>query len=193
MPKTKKKTKEKKEEEGVEIDFGIGKLSFGGIFKGIGDLIDLAAKMEQEGKGEIKREGRVRGLGDRARGVYGFTMRTGLGGKPRVEPFGNVRRTPKGPVIDETREPIVDVFDEKDYVLVVAELPGVDEAKIETKISGQSLIIKATNAERKYEKEVLLPAKVAAQTLKKSYKNGILEIRIKKKVAGGKQKTDTRR
>lgn len=171
---------EKEEEEGVEIDFGIGKLGFGGIFKGIGDLIDLAAKMEQEGKGEIKREGRVRGLGDRARGVYGFTMRTGLGGKPRVEPFGNIKRTSKGPVVDETREPIVDVFDEKDHVLVVVELPGVEEAKIKTQISGESLIIKAANAERKYEKEVLLPAKVDSRTLKQSYKNGILEIKIMK-------------
>ena len=33
-----------KKEEGdkVEIDFGTGRISFGGLFKGLGNLIDLA-------------------------------------------------------------------------------------------------------------------------------------------------------
>jgi len=181
MEKTKKEEAKEKPEEGVEFDFGIGKLGFGGLFQGIGDLIDLASKMEREGKGEVRREGRIGGLGKRARGVYGFTVKTGLGGKSRVEPFGNVKRTAKGPVVDKTREPIVDVFDEKDHILVVAELPGIDEAKIETEISGRSLIIKAANAERRYEKKVLLPLEADSSTLKKSYKNGILEVRVNKK------------
>jgi HSP20 family protein len=45
--------KEKKDEkEGQEFDFDLGKVKFGGIFKGISDLISLADKV----KGYLKRQ-----------------------------------------------------------------------------------------------------------------------------------------
>jgi hypothetical protein len=47
MEKQERKQKEKPEE--VEIDFGVGKIGFGGIFSGLGNLIDLAAKLNEEG------------------------------------------------------------------------------------------------------------------------------------------------
>lgn len=160
---------EKKDE--VEIDFGVGKISFGGLFQGIGSVIDLVSKMEEEGKGGI---GRVKA-------VYGFSVKTGFGGKPVVEPFGNVRKTPKGPVVEEERQPLVDVFDEKDHVLVIIELPGVEEKQINAQVKGDILTLSATSDERKYYKEVILPKGVDAGTLKSKYKNGVLEIRIEKK------------
>jgi len=42
------------------------------------------------------------------------------------------------------------------------------------------LDISAQNKDRKYHKEVLLPAKIKAETLRSSYKNGILKIKMKK-------------
>jgi len=97
-----------------------------------------------------------------------------------VEPFGNVKRTAKGPVVDKTREPIVDVFDEKDHVLVVAEMPGIDEADIKVDLKEDILDISAAKGDRKYHKEVLLPTKVKADTLSSTFKNGILEVKIQK-------------
>ena len=53
---TREKKKEDKENEGLDIDFGIGKLSLGlgGLLKGIGNLVDLAAKLKEAG-GEISK------------------------------------------------------------------------------------------------------------------------------------------
>ncbi len=43
-------TKEKKKDEkGIDIDFGIGKISFGGLFEGIEKLVDLAQKLQESG------------------------------------------------------------------------------------------------------------------------------------------------
>ena len=55
------------------------------------------------------------------KGVYGFTINTAGGGSPKVETFGNIRKTPEGPKVDEEREPITDIFDEKTEIVVIAE------------------------------------------------------------------------
>jgi HSP20 family protein len=172
MPERKKK--ERKE----EVTFDLG---FSGLFRGLGDFIDLLGEMIETGEEEVTRTGefRIKGLGDKARGVYGFSVRTGVGGIPRVERFGNIRTTEEGPVVAEVREPLVDVFDEEQEIVVVAELPGVAEDEVRIEIQDDILSLETTG-ERKYAKEILLPEPVDAATLQKTYKNGILELRLKK-------------
>ena len=183
MPKQKKKRgpEEKKGKE-AGLDFGMGKISFGGlggIFEGIGSFIDAVGKMQE--KGEISETGEIKGLGGKAKGVYGFTMRTLATGESKVERFGHVvKKTPKGPVVEEVREPIVDVFDETDHILIVTELPGIEEEDIETETRDDILNISAEKGERKYKKEVFLPCKVEAEPISSIYKNGILEIKLRK-------------
>ena len=166
----------KEENDKVEIDFGMGKISFGGLFKGLGNLIDLASKLSEEG---VEKRGEIRGLPKGAKGVYGFSIKT-LAGKPVIETFGNVKETTQGPVVEEVREPIVDIFDEEERILVIAELPGVSEGQIKIEIAGDILNLTASNRDKKYAKEILLPSKVKPQPVKSSYKNGILEITLEK-------------
>ena len=184
MDKDKKNPKENHEEPSSDdVDLGFMKFNLGGIFKGLGNLVDLASKLAEEGK-EFKKEGEFTSAskdGKGVKGVYGFSIRTMAGGKPFVETFGNVKKTPKGPVVDEVREPLVDVFDEGSEFLIVSELPGVNEADINLEIRGDILILKAEGKDRKYRKEILLPGAAIPETLKYSYKNGILEIRVQKK------------
>jgi len=178
-----KKEKGKKEKEGLDIDFGMGQFSLGGLFKGLEKLVDLAESLK-EGGGEIKKEGEIdlSHLKEGMKGVFGFSVKTALGGKPvSVEPFGHkIKKTPQGPKVEEEREPITDVFDEKEDVRVYAEMPGVNEKDIKVDLKGDILDISAKSGERKYHKEILLPAKVKADTLRSKYKNGMLEIKVMK-------------
>lgn len=115
---------------------------------------------------------------------YGFRITIGPDGIPRIETFGNRRPVvveegrPKR-VISEEIEPLVDVYEEDDTITVVAEIPGVEKEKIRVRTEGKKLYIEASNG-KKYYKEVELPAEVDPKTSKASYKNGVLEIKLKK-------------
>jgi len=118
------------------------------------------------------------------KGVYGFTIRTMVGPsgerRPIVQPFGNIKRTPKGPVVEETREPIIDIFEEGDIVQIVAELPGVTEQEIHYEIHGDVITL-STSGKRKYYKEILLKSPVEEGSAQASYKNGMFELKLKRK------------
>jgi len=194
-------SKKKKEDGELDIDLGIGKLSLGGLFKGIGKLVDIAADLSaksgsasggKESGGEVSAKGGpVSGwnkegeidlshLKKGMKGVFGFSVKNAIGGKPIVESFGNIKKTPKGPKVEEEREPMTDVFDEKEEVRIYVEMPGINEENIKLDLKGDILDISAQSGDKKYHKEVLLPAKVKAEILSRSYKNGILEVKIKK-------------
>jgi HSP20 family protein len=179
----KDRKKKDKENEGSDIDFGIGKLSLGlgGLLNGIENLIDLAAKLKEAG-GQINREGEVdlSHLKEGMKGVFGFSVKTAVGGEPVVESFGNFKKTPEGPVVEQVREPLTDVFDEEKEIRIYAEMPGVRGQDIKMEIKEDILDISAQTGDRKYHKEILLPAKVKAETMTSSYNNGILEIKVKK-------------
>lgn len=153
----------------------------GGLFKGIEKLVDLAGKLEN-GK-EIRKEGEIdlEHLKKGMKGVYGFTIKSAVGGgKPTVETFGNIRKTPQGPKVEEEREPLTDVFDEKSEIIVIAEMPGIENEDIRIEIKGDIMEFSASGNARKYRREILLPVNVARENMSYKYNNGILEIRIKK-------------
>jgi HSP20 family protein len=181
MGKNKKETEEK---TGFDVDLGAEKLSLGGIFKGISNLIDLAAKLQREGKSEISHSGEIKGLGSKgAKAVYGFSIKLGglAGESPQVETFGNIKKDKKGaPVVEEVREPLVDVFDEANKITIIAEIPGVEEEKIKIEIKDDILELKAEDSDKKYHKEILLPSKVREESVRSTYKNGVLKITLTK-------------
>lgn len=168
--------KKKKPEAEVSFDLGLG-----GLFKGLGDFLDVLSDVVESGEEQVSRTGefKVKGLGEKGRGVYGFSIHTGIGGIPRVERFGNIRTSKEGAEVADMREPLVDVFDEGEEIVIVAELPGVGEDEINIDVHDDVLSIETTG-ERKYFKEILLSAPVDAGSLRKAHKNGILELRMKK-------------
>ena len=166
----------KKGKSKEKADFGFG---FGGILKEFGSFLDILSEMAEKGEREIKREGEIGSKEKGFRAVYGFSVRIGGEGRPLVEHFGNIREDKEqGPVVNEVREPIVDVFDEGDHLVVVAELPGVDEKDIKYELKDDILIISAETGEKKYCKETLLPTSVNKENISSSYRNGIFEIKL---------------
>jgi HSP20 family protein len=92
--------------------------------------------------------------------------------------------------------PEVDIIDEKDHLLVRADLPGMKQEEISVEVADNTLTIKG---ERKHESETkegttyraersygsflrsfTLPAGVDAAKVAATYKNGVLEIRVPK-------------
>ncbi|MBI4530714.1 MAG: Hsp20/alpha crystallin family protein [Candidatus Latescibacteria bacterium] len=165
-------------QKGKKVSGGEG---LGGLFKGIGNVIDLLSELAEKGE-EIRQMKEFTGTGalKDLKGIYGFSVKVGLGGEPTVQSFGNIRETEKGPVVEEVREPLVDLFDEEKTLQIVAEMPGVEEKDVIVEIKDDILTITAETGKKKYSKEVLLPVKVRPTSLSKSYRNGILEITLQK-------------
>jgi len=119
--------------------------------------------------------------------VQGFSVKIGPCGKPQVKTFGDLkvgipRRPWQLPVdLKEEREPLVDVIEGDADVKVVVEVPGVERKAIKLNATEMSLTIDVVNTERRYHKELELPAEVEPKNAKSSYRNGILEVTLVKK------------
>lgn len=158
--------------------------ALGGILKGLGGLVEKLGELAEAG-GELSKSGEIHGLGpDRAaKGVYGFTVKVGLGGEGvKVEPFGNIRRDEESgrSVVQEVTEPAADVFEESDHTLVVAEMPGIGAEDVRLEVTDDLLTITAERGKKKYRKEVLLPGSFPREKMQVSCTNGVLEIRCVK-------------
>ena len=85
---------------------------------------------------------------------------------------------PEGPPPAPKERP-ADIFDEKDHLKIIAEIPGVDENDIKCDLQNDTLTISVDISDHKYHQELKLPCEPKGE-LEKSYKNGILEIKIRK-------------
>lgn len=158
-----------------------------GMLGALGGLIDQLGKLSEEAQkadGTTTRSGEFNLCQDkRVSGVYGFTIRSGLGERePKVEPFGNLRKDAQTGhvVVQEIREPMTDLFDEPTHVLVVAEVPGIETEDVQLEIHDDILTLAAERGEKKYRKEMLLPASFTREQMSFSCRGGILEIRLNK-------------
>jgi HSP20 family protein len=129
--------------------------------------------------------------------IYGFSLKMGPDGKPKIQEFGNTRFRPglkakelAGEPQVTAREPVTDVIAGKNEISVTFEMPGIERDAIELEVSDARVIIEAKTEERTYKKEVDLPEKVDSEKAKATYHNGVLEVVIpaaKKKEPKGKR------
>jgi HSP20 family protein len=155
---------------------------FGGFLSGLTGLVEKLNKLAETGT-ELRRTGEMHGAGKGVKGIYGFTVKVGLGDEaPRIEPFGNIRTDKKTghAVVEEIREPVVDLFEEKDHLLIVAEMPGISAADVQLEVKDDVLTIAAAKGDKKYRKEVLLPGNYPKGKMRLSCNNGVVEIKCVK-------------
>ncbi|MGB9960514.1 MAG: Hsp20/alpha crystallin family protein [Candidatus Bathyarchaeales archaeon] len=99
-------------------------------------------------------------------------------GRPHPYMYRNSKSLKK--TVWKEPEPLLDIFQEKDNVVVVAELKGFKRENIKAHAEKQRLILSAKAQERKYYKSLNLPKGVIPESMRITYKNGVLEIRLKK-------------
>jgi len=121
---------------------------------------------------------------------YGYTMTVGPDGRPVVKEYGNVK--PGLVPTSDTREPLVDtlVDDKEKLVRLIVEMPGVEKKDVKIVVDGKIVNIDAEHGDKKYHVKVPIEQKVDENSVKASYKNGILEI-IFKQLAEEKPKGKT--
>lgn len=119
--------------------------------------------------------------------VYGFTMRVGPDGTPRIQPFGNAQTAPPGAAQVETsgltREPLSDVLDTDTEVSITVELPGVEKQDVNLHVTEDAVTVRVDKG-RKYHKRIELPAKVVPSSAKATFKNGVLDLVVRRKAEG---------
>ena len=150
-------------------------------------LEELRKKLKQAGGKEVMgneewRSGGVSIGGHfRTRGILGDAeYHIGTTARPRPRPERKPQRAPEPP--PEAVEPAVDVFDEPEEVLIVAEVPGVGLEDLELKMTDDVLTLSTKpTVRRNYKKDIKLGVEVDRESLRATCRNGILEIRLRKK------------
>ncbi|MGA2670753.1 MAG: Hsp20/alpha crystallin family protein [Dehalococcoidia bacterium] len=108
-----------------------------------------------------------------------------VGARRSIIPPGTnlkVSRTTLGkesPVPVPQRDVITDMFDEGNNLVIIAELPGVNEKDIEIEVKGDRLVLFARSQGRQYHKDIALPCPVKEKP-SLTCKNGILKISLEK-------------
>jgi HSP20 family protein len=111
--------------------------------------------------------------------VWGYSFRVGPDGQPEFRQFGDTNALQ--PWREETgREPMTDVMDRGDSVSVTVELPGVGKNDIDLRTTSDRLTIRVDTPERQYHKEIDLHTTVDPKSVRATYKNGVLDIRLGK-------------
>ena len=172
-----KKEPGREEEESIAggILKGIGKMipGLGGLFKGLEKspaFKERLKKIDEEVERKLKEaplkkteEGKVKIKGK-------FEARHLAPDKPSM-------RKEISPPMPQERS--ADIFDEKDYIKVVAEIPGIEEEDIKINLEKDGLTISVDVPDHKYHHELKLPCEPKGK-LGKFYRNGILEVKINK-------------
>ena len=148
------------------------------------ELVDMRERMDRIFDAFMKNE-----LGlDRSSLVYGFSMQTGEDGEPVMQELGSApeqARTDGGR--SPERKPLIDVIESGEQVSVIVELPGVKKEQIKIEVLERSLQVDLDDEVKEFHERIELPCDVLPDSIKASYKNGVLEVsmrRVAKKKKG---------
>jgi len=162
-----------------DVSSGITNLINGlsGLLGSLGELAEKGEQLEQLKKLQtedgremtVHSNVRVRTLEDASSGNGRAT--------PRPEPIPRAERV-QATAVNEVREPQVDIFEEDDGVVVIAEMPGIAAGAATFDLSGDVLTIEAASDQKRYRGETLLPRAFEADAMSISANAGVFEIRF---------------
>ncbi|EQD48107.1 heat shock protein Hsp20 [mine drainage metagenome] len=112
---------------------------------------------------------------------YSFNVKIGLDGMPVVE---NIQMEPKDKEErkhEAPKEPLVEVLDNGDSLVIVAELKGAKKEEIAVTAKAEEITIAVSNNSTIYSRNISLPILVDPARGKAKYNNGVLEVSLKKR------------
>ncbi|MFW6040862.1 MAG: archaeal heat shock protein Hsp20 [Thermoplasmatota archaeon] len=144
--------------------------SFTDIDKEFERMQKLADELVRKGLSDVNRKDPF---------VYGFSIRTGPNGEPRIQEFGNAKDYLTRE--DEKSEwtPLSDIQETEDDLLVTIDLPGVEKENINIEVKDTKLLLDV-EGKRNYRTTIDLPKQVDPTGSEATYNNGVLEVKLKK-------------
>ena len=138
----------------------------------LGDLIDETVQKAFENSSEKTPVRRNR--------IQGFSIKIGPDGKPRIREFNSRQPRQNELELSDDPEPLVDLIDEGETLVVLAALPGVNKDAIDLRITENCLTVSVDAADFEWYEELRLPTRVDPKSACASYKNGVLEVKVNK-------------
>ena len=137
----------------------------------LGYLIDETIQKAAEGSSDKSPSRRNR--------VQGFSIKIGPDGKPRIYEFSSrqSRQIEEDDASDDL-EPLVDIIEDDDALVVLATLPGVTKEDIDLRLTETCLTVSVETDDFEWYNEFKLPTKVNPNSARASYKNGVLEVKM---------------
>jgi len=77
-------------------------------------------------------------------------------------------------------KPLIDIFQENGYITIVAEIVGFNKETLKINVKDQKITLSAKSKERRYYKSLNLPTVVIPDAMHTKFKNGVLEVKLKK-------------
>jgi HSP20 family protein len=117
--------------------------------------------------------------------VYVFSVIRYSEDEPEIREFGSLPAESTTEVFGEKssfvqkRKPLIDVVETDDKIYVAAEIPGISTGEIILKAKDSLLDLKASHGERKYSEQIALSSKVDPDSVKATYRNGVLKVVLK--------------
>jgi HSP20 family molecular chaperone IbpA len=77
-------------------------------------------------------------------------------------------------------KPLIDMFQDPNWITIIAETAGFNQETFKISVKDQKLTLSAKAKDRRYYKSLNLPKVVIPNIVRTTYKNGVLEIKLKK-------------
>jgi HSP20 family molecular chaperone IbpA len=78
------------------------------------------------------------------------------------------------------QKPLIDIFQENNTITIVAEIVGFNKDSLKINVKDQKITLSAKSKDRRYYKSLNLPTVVIPNAMHTKFKNGVLEIKLKK-------------
>ena len=110
----------------------------------------------------------------------GFTLSVDDNGKPRINEFGILKQELQSEVKKTEEEPLFEIIESGEEFLVAIEVNDHVKNDLTIKVLDTSIVV-SSNKSKDFLKKITFPKKISRKSLRTSYNNGIIELRVRKK------------